>query len=64
MEYGTISKGEWISLFQAIGLKEAEMSLWHRLFEERHADAHQAFLTWLNIPPDEIQQIRNRCRGG
>ncbi|MBF0400174.1 MAG: hypothetical protein HQL90_05350 [Magnetococcales bacterium] len=60
MHTNTIGKEEWINMFREIGLGDADMERWHRIFEHRHADAHQSFLAWLNIPPQEIQMIRAR----
>ena len=53
---------EWVALFREIGLDEPKMKQWHRLFESRHADAHQAFLVWLGLPPKEIERIRAGSR--
>ncbi len=49
-------------MFQAIGLDEAKMHQWHRLFEARHPEAHQAFLEWLRIQPEEIARIRSKFK--
>ncbi|MBF0437124.1 MAG: hypothetical protein HQL77_17400 [Magnetococcales bacterium] len=54
----TIGKEEWISMLQEVGLDEAKMERWHHIFEHRHADAHQAFLEWLNLTAQEIKLIR------
>lgn len=53
-----ITKDHWVALFQEIGLDEARMTRWHQLFEARHPAAHQSFLEWLGIAPDEIGRIR------
>ncbi len=53
---------EWVAMFEEIGLKEAQMHQWHRLFEARHPDAHQAFLEWLGLDPEEIARIRAKFR--
>jgi hypothetical protein len=53
-----MDKASWVSLFRDIGLDEATMTQWHRLFEARHPEGHQAFLEWLQIPEDEIRTIR------
>ena len=49
---------EWVAMFEEIGLDEATMHRWHKLFEIRHPAAHQAFLEWLGISPKEIDRIR------
>lgn len=53
---------QWVALFREIGLDEERMSAWHRLFEQRHPDAHQAFLVWLGLPAERIAQIRQVAR--
>ena len=53
-----MNKENWMTLFQEIGLDEATMTRWHRLFETKFPEGHQSFLAWLNIPADEIDRIR------
>lgn len=53
-----MTKEKWVAMFREIGLDEAIMANWHRIFETRHPDEHQAFLEWLNIPEAGIGQIR------
>ena len=54
-----VNKENWIKLFSDSGLDEAAMQQWHRLFEEQNPEGHQEFLEWLNIPSQEITQIRS-----
>ena len=54
----SMNKENWVLLFHEIGLDEATMVRWHRLFEAKFPDGHQSFLEWLNIPADEIDRIR------
>ena len=49
---------EWVGMFEEIGLNEAQMHRWHKLFEARHPDAHQGFLEWLGLNREEIARIR------
>jgi hypothetical protein len=49
---------QWVAMLEEIGLDKAQMHQWHRTFEARHPDAHQAFLEWLQIDPQEIDRIR------
>jgi hypothetical protein len=58
MNTEVMNKENWVALFHEIGLDEATMKRWHQLFEARFPEGHQAFLEWLNIPQDEIEQIR------
>jgi len=53
-----ISVDQWVAMFREIGLDEAKMHEWHRVFESRHPQAHQSFLEWLGLPEKEIGQIR------
>lgn len=53
---------EWIALFKEIGLDEAAMQRWHKLFESRHPHGHQSFLEWLGLHPNRIEQIRAAYR--
>jgi len=54
-----MNKEKWISLFKDIGLSDENMKLWHQQFENKYPDAHQSFLEWLHIPPEEINHIRS-----
>lgn len=53
-----MTKQQWVEVFRATGLDEAAMQTWHREFEARYPEGHQAFLQWLNIPPEEIGALR------
>ena len=53
---------EWVAMFREIGLDEETMMQWHRIFESRHPEAHQDFLEWLGIGPEEIEGIRANSR--
>ena len=53
-----MDKDQWVALFREIGLDDDTMLQWHRLFENRHPQAHQSFLEWLQIPEEDIQRIR------
>ena len=49
---------EWVARFKAIGLDQATMEKWHRLFEQENPAGHQSFLEWLGLPADKISDIR------
>jgi hypothetical protein len=53
---------DWVALFREIGLDQAQMERWHKLFEARHPADHQRFLEWLGLKPDEVGQIRSKSR--
>ncbi len=59
-----ITVSDWVAMFREIGLDEAKMEQWHRLFEARHPAAHQDFLEWLGLKPDEIARIRAKSNQG
>lgn len=54
----TVSVEEWVARFRAIGLDDAAMEKWHRLFEEENPAGHQSFLEWLGLPAERIREIR------
>ena len=51
---------EWTARFRAIGLDDAAMEKWHRLFETGNPEGHQSFLEWLGLPPERVSAIRGR----
>jgi hypothetical protein len=51
---------EWVQRFRAIGLDDAAMEKWHRLFELENPEGHQSFLEWLGLPEDRITAIRSK----
>ena len=53
-----MTKENWVSLFEEIGLDDETMRKWHHEFEKRFPAGHQSFLEWLQIPADEITRIR------
>lgn len=54
----TMTKAAWVAMFREVGLTEAQMQQWHKVFEQQHPEQHQDFLEWLQIAPAEIAQIR------
>ncbi len=53
---------DWIEMFRELGLNEAQMQQWHRLFENRHPQGHQEFLQWLGLPAQKIEEIRTQSK--
>jgi hypothetical protein len=51
---------EWTRRFRAIGLDDAAMEKWHRLFEQENPQGHQSFLEWLGLSADRIAEIRSK----
>ena len=54
----TVTVEEWTARFKAIGLDQAAMEKWHRLFEQENPAGHQSFLEWLGLPAERISAIR------
>jgi hypothetical protein len=57
-----VNAEEWVAMFRQIGLSDAQMHHWHKLFEGGQPQAHQSFLEWLKLPPQEIQRIRSESK--
>ena len=58
----SMNVNEWVALFEDAGLDHAKRERWHKLFETRHPEAHQAFLEWLALKPEEVDRIRSQSR--
>jgi hypothetical protein len=52
----------WKGMFRELGLSDADMRRWHLIFEARHPDGHQQFLTWLGLTGEHIARLRRDCR--
>jgi hypothetical protein len=63
MSERNVTKEEWVAMFEEAGLDEETMHRWHGIFEQRHPEAHQAFLEWLGIDAAEVAGIRQRFAG-
>jgi hypothetical protein len=57
-----VQVNEWVAMFREIGLDDAQMQKWHKVFEARHPAGHQAFLEWLGLSVEQIDQIRSRSK--
>lgn len=53
-----VDKLLWVEMLRAAGMDDAAMERWHREFESRAPQGHQAFLQGLGIPEAEIRRIR------
>ncbi|MFZ2447849.1 MAG: hypothetical protein WAW37_15950 [Syntrophobacteraceae bacterium] len=53
---------KWVAMFREIGLDDATMMKWHRVFEARHPEAHRSFLEWLGLSSEEIEGIRSKSK--
>lgn len=54
-----VTVDEWVGMFREIGLTDADMQKWHKLFEAKHPRAHQSFLEWLGLDAEHIKKVRN-----
>ena len=54
----SVTVEQWVELFRAIGLKDADMHKWHAEFERRFPEGHEGFLEWLRLPANRIAEIR------
>ena len=59
----TVTKEQWVEVLDAAGVDEAGRQRWHKVFEKRYPEGHQAFLQWLRLPADEIERIRDWSKG-
>jgi hypothetical protein len=57
-----ITKDQFVAILNESGVTDAQKERLHRLFEQRHPEAHQAFLEWLGIPADQVRAIREHSR--
>ncbi|PTX98912.1 hypothetical protein [Opitutus sp. ER46] len=57
-----VTKDQFVALLRDSGVSEAQMDKLHRLFEQRHPEAHQAFLEALQIDAETAAKIRVRSR--
>ena len=53
-----MTKEQWVGVLDAAGVDQQGRERWHRQFEQRYPEMHQAFLQWLQLPEDEIGKIR------
>lgn len=58
----TITKDQFVSILDDVGITETQKHKLHGLFEARHPQAHEAFLKWFGLPPDAIRGIREKSR--
>ena len=57
-----VNKERRVEIMRAAGFNEADMHNWHIQFEKMESEAHQEFLESLEIPMDEIAEIREWSR--
>jgi DNA-binding transcriptional MerR regulator len=57
-----MTKEKWVSIMHAAGFQEEDMRRWHKQFEQQAPEEHQQFLEYLQIPTEEIGEIRGWSR--
>jgi hypothetical protein len=57
-----LTANDWVAMFDEVGLTTAQKQQWHKTFESRHPEAHQAFLESLDLPAKRIEQIRAQSK--
>lgn len=62
LKHSALNKERWIEVCHAAGFDDETLDNWHRQFEKVQPEAHEQFLTSLNIDSEEILRIRNRYR--
>lgn len=58
----SMTREQWVEVFEASGLDEKAMRTWHSEFERRYPAGHEAFLQWISVPAGEIRRIRAASR--
>lgn len=53
-----MNKETWTGMLASAGFSEDDMVRWHAEFESSDPEAHQQFLDFLCIPPEEARAIR------
>lgn len=57
-----VTKDQFVAILKDSGVSEAQMASLHRLFEQRHPEAHEAFLRHLQLSDAEVSQVRAKFR--
>ena len=57
-----MDRDQWVEVFRAAGLDEKLMQRWHSEFEQRYPTQHQAFLEWIQLPAEDIRNVRSQSK--
>ncbi len=58
-----VSVEQWKDMFGQVGLSQADMHKWHKIFEHTNPDGHQSFLEWLKPGDVEwVNQVRSQYK--
>lgn len=57
-----MTKEKWVEMMRKTGFSDDDMHRWHRVFESTDPDEHELFLRYLQIPAEEVRQIREWSR--
>ncbi|MFN3880493.1 MAG: hypothetical protein ACK4L8_03595 [Nitrincola lacisaponensis] len=64
MSNASMTREQWVELFQATGLDENMMHKWHCEFERRYPVQHQSFLQWVGLSEKDILSVRTFSQAG
>ena len=64
MPDANVTVEQWVEMFRAIGLQDADMHKWHEEFERRFPQGHENFLRWLGLPVERIAEVRRQSSSG
>lgn len=57
-----VTKDQFVALLRDSGITDAQMQSIHRLFEQRHPEAHASFLRALQLDAAAVERIRQASR--
>ncbi len=57
-----VTKDQFVALLRESGVTDAQMQALHQRFEQRHPEAHEAFLRHLQLDDAAVKEIRAKSR--
>jgi DNA-binding transcriptional MerR regulator len=57
-----MTKEKWVAIMDKAGFTQEDKQRWHKVFEASDPQEHELFLRYLQIPEEEIRQIREWSR--
>ena len=58
----SVTVEQWKEIFTETGLSDEDMEKWHQVFEKKHPEGHQSFLSWLGLTKSRITEIRQNAQ--
>ncbi len=56
-----ITKDDFVAILQECGISDEQMKQFHQKLEARFPEDHERLLGLLNLPDEEIEEIRQGC---